>query len=95
MRSTGINYEWPKVLGYADDLTIITNNDITCINAVLTEYEKFTKVSLLKLNADKTETFYIQSNYVPPGPDLHHVTYLGQNYMLHPLETIKINAWMI
>jgi hypothetical protein len=57
LRSNELNYDWPKVFGYADDLTIITNNDIACVSEVFAEYETFTKTSLLKLNADKTEHF--------------------------------------
>jgi hypothetical protein len=38
----------------------------------------------------KQNTFDICNNDVPPNP--HNVTYLGQNYILTPLDTIKING---
>lgn len=59
--STRIHYTWPKLISYADDITVLTQNDIGCVNAIFTEYDKFTKASGLTLNADKTEKFNITS----------------------------------
>ncbi len=92
LRSNDLNYSWPKVLGYADDLTIITSNENECVREVFTEYETFTKSSRLKLNADKTEIFTINSTNMPPGPNYHNVVYLGQNHTLNALDSIKING---
>jgi endonuclease/exonuclease/phosphatase (EEP) superfamily protein YafD len=60
--SRAINYTWPKILGYADDLTILTKNNNQCIEEVFAEYEFFTRASGLKLNADKTEIFTIRNS---------------------------------
>jgi endonuclease/exonuclease/phosphatase (EEP) superfamily protein YafD len=92
LRSNTLNFSWPKVLGYADDLTIITNNDDSCINAVFSEYEELTKSSQLKLNADKTEIFTITGRNVVHIDDQHNITYLGRQYTLNSLDAIKING---
>jgi hypothetical protein len=92
LNSDRINYEWPRVLGYADDITILTNNNNKCVSAVFEEYELFTTASGLKLNADKTEIFTIKGNDVPPDPGQYNIRYMGQHYILNQLETIKING---
>jgi len=53
--SRTLNYTWPKIIGYADDVTIITENTNNSVKQIFHEYEKLTKASGLKLNADKTE----------------------------------------
>jgi hypothetical protein len=92
LNSPRIEYIWPKVLGYADDLTIITSNNNRCIEEVFAEYGLFTKASGLKLNADKTEIFTIQGrNHVPDVGQLT-IRYINQQYLLNRLDTIKING---
>jgi endonuclease/exonuclease/phosphatase (EEP) superfamily protein YafD len=92
LSSPRIEYIWPKVLGYADDLTIITSNDNRCIEEVFTEYGLFTKASGLKLNADKTEIFTIQGRNHDPDVGQLDIRYLNQQYLLNRLDTIKING---
>jgi exonuclease III len=92
LTSDTINYAWPKVLGYADDITILTNNNNRCINAIFDEYGLFTTASGLKLNADKTEIFTIKGGNVPPDPGLYNIGYLDQHYTLNQINTIKING---
>ena len=45
----------PKVYGFADDISVAAKNNDPGVQAIFTEYELFTKVSGLQLNADKTE----------------------------------------
>jgi len=92
LRSGRIGYTWPKILGYADDLTIITNNNDRCIDEVFVEYEHFTKASGLKLNADKTELFPIQGGNLVPDLDPVPIKYLNQQYNANRLNSIKING---
>jgi hypothetical protein len=54
-RSRTINFTWPKIIGYADDVTVITENTNNSDKQIFREYERLTKASGLKLNADKTE----------------------------------------
>jgi len=86
-----IRFTWPKVLAYADDISVITKNSHRSIQAIFTEYERLSKASGLYLNADKTELFNIAS------PDIfamqqHHVRYAGKNYDIINSESVKING---
>ena len=54
IKSRTIDYTWPKIIGYADDVTIITENSNNSVKQIFHEYERLTKASRLKLNADKT-----------------------------------------
>ncbi len=92
LSSHEINYAWPKILGYADDLTILTHNNNQCIGEVFEEYEHFTKASGLKLNADKTEIFTIRNTNLLPDIVPVNINYLGQRHTLARLATIKING---
>jgi hypothetical protein len=92
LNSGRIGYTWPKILGYADDLTILTTNTNRCIDMVFAEYELLTKASGLKLNADKTEIFNIQGINHIPNPDPIPIRYLGHQYAIDRLDTIKING---
>ena len=38
INSNRLNYCWPKVLAYADDITIITKNDEISVNNIFIEY---------------------------------------------------------
>jgi hypothetical protein len=94
IESVTLQYKWPKVVGYADDITCITTNEIACKQAIFNEYEKFTNIAGLKLNADKTEIFNFAGglyNYSDPLT-LTNVTYLGSNYEIVPVNEIKING---
>jgi len=94
VKSAFLDYKWPKVLGYADDITCITVNEETCQQAIFSEYEKFSKLSGLKLNADKTEMLNFRSD----RPDNGNrnvpvkVNYLDKSYEIAPLSEIKING---
>jgi hypothetical protein len=94
IESVTLQYKWPKVVGYADDITCITINDIACKQAIFNEYEKFTNVAGLKLNADKTEIYNFAGrmhNNLDPLITTN-VTYLGNNYEIMPVKEIKING---
>jgi hypothetical protein len=47
--------KWFKAAAYADDISIVCKNSVTCIQQVIREYERLTNLSGLELNADKTE----------------------------------------
>ena len=54
IKSRTINFTWLKITGYANDVTIITENTNNSVKQIFHEIERLTKASGLKLNADKT-----------------------------------------
>jgi len=94
LHSNRLNYTWPKVVAYADDITIIANNETNCVRAIFSEYEKLTTASGLMLNADKTERFDLNSGNVP-RPGGVDINYMGTDYTLVSQPSIKINGIML
>jgi len=86
-----LNYTWPKVLAYADDITVLTQNNHRSVQAIFSEYEKLSKASGLFLNADKTELFNITSpdNF---AMQQHHVRYDNNTYPIINSMSVKING---
>jgi len=86
-----LNYTWPKVLAYADDITVLTKNNHRSVQAIFTEYEKLSQASGLFLNADKTELFNITSpqNF---AMQQHHVRYANNDYSIINSMSVKING---
>lgn len=89
LKSAFLQFKWPKVVGYADDITCITMNDIGTKQAIFTEYEKFSKISGLLLNADKTEIYDFTDGRRQNA--ITKVTYLGEQIELKSMDKIKIN----
>ncbi len=89
-----INYTWPKVVAYADDITVITTNSAGSAKEVFKEYERLTLASGLKLNADKTERFDITGSDVDLqlASSAYEVEYCGVRHRISPLEQVKING---
>jgi len=89
-----INYTWPKVVAYADDITVITSNNSRSVRAIFKEYERLTLASGLKLNADKTERFDIRGIEIDEqnAATAHEVQYWGARHRITPLDQIKING---
>jgi hypothetical protein len=89
-----INYTWPKVVAYADDITVITSNNSHSVRAVFKEYERLTLASGLKLNADKTERFDITGTEIDErnAATAHEIQYCGMSYRISPLDQVKING---
>jgi hypothetical protein len=87
-----LQYQWPKTLAYADDITVITRNSQACVQAIFSEYELLTKASGIRLNADKTEKFDVTS--VNIGHPLANVdiSYCDEQYRITPVEFVKING---
>jgi len=54
--------KWFKAAAYADDISIVCKNSVTCIQQVFKEYERLTNLSGLELNADKTEILSMNSD---------------------------------
>ena len=92
LRSPKYKVNFPKCIGYADDISILTTDRITCVRAAIREYEKFTKVSGLQLNADKTEIFNLSSAFRAKN---YKFVYEGQDTTVTNLEEIKVNGLLL
>ena len=89
IKSTKFGVTLPKCLGYADDINILTNNSINSVRAVMREYEKFSKISGLHLNADKTEIFRLTDTY---SAENYIFTYRGERTVITNTDRIKVNG---
>ena len=92
IKSRTINFTWPKIIGYADDVTIITENTNNSVKQIFHEYERLTRASGLKLNADKTEKLNITSHNVAGALVATNVTYCDTRYLIQAQNDIKING---
>ena len=77
INSNRLNYCWPKVLAYADDITIITKNNEISVNNIFMEYDKLSIASGLYLNADKTDKFNVHSRNTGAPVRQQNITYNG------------------
>ena len=78
-----------KVLSYADDITIISRNPF--LQEIFTEYERFSLISGLVLNADKTEVFNTSQSPVRTS----RVVYLGKQFELGRVDKIRLcGMWL-
>jgi hypothetical protein len=91
VRCNRLNFTWPKVLAYADDITVLTRNNHHSVQAIFTEYEKLSQASGLFLNADKTELFNITSPHTF-AMQQHHVQYVNNDYTIINSTSVKING---
>jgi len=76
----------PKVVGYADDITIITKQEAN-LDFVFRAYQKFTLATGLHLNADKTEVMC-----VPVTNEPEVIEYMGKKHTLMVSERLRING---
>lgn len=83
-----IDFTWPKVFGYADDINLVIKNDIISIREVFKEYEKFSRSSGLFLNADKTEIMKISCE----GKETYQTKYCEQEITLESKNEINVNG---
>ena len=87
-----INFTWPKIIGYADDVTIVTENTNNSVKQVFHEYERLTRASGLKLNADKTEKLNITSHNVAGALAVNNITYCDTRYLIQAQDDQKLNG---
>lgn len=90
--SVTLDYIWPIVFGYADDIQVLISNDQVSINEVFHEYSKFSKMSGLALNSEKTEIFKIGHTN-----DLEtiKIKYNGVTSMVNTANCINVNGIII
>jgi hypothetical protein len=92
IKSRTINFTWPKIIGYADDVTIITENTNNSVKQIFYEYERLTRASGLKVNADKTEKLNLTRHNVVGTLAANNVTYCNIRYLIQAQDDIKING---
>ena len=80
------NSKIPKIISYADDVACLIRPTQQNLDAVFRNYESMTKISGLKLNADKTEIIGLKSQ-------LHFkINYLNLQSELRLSDLVKING---
>jgi len=92
LRSNLLDYDWPKIYGYADDIVCLTHNGERSKQELFIEYEKFTAMSGLKLNADKTEIYDFGDRPRQNRQRVTKISYLGEHYEIQPVEMLKVNG---
>jgi hypothetical protein len=92
IRSNRIQFSWPKVLAYADDITVVTENNDIAVNEIFREYQRLSAASGLYLNADKMEKFNIFSRNIQYPLLTNLVDYNGTTFTLNAQPKIKING---
>jgi hypothetical protein len=95
IRSLRLSYEWPKIYGYADDITCVMNNDTESKQALFDDYSVFTKVSGLHLNADKTEIFHFGNRDNINGDQMTSINYMNKHYSVAPVPEVKMNGILL
>ena len=73
-----------KTIAYADDVTVVCRNAV--LQPIFSEYERFSLISGLVLNADKTEVF----NFIRSPQNRSRISYLEKDYVLDRKEEIKM-----
>ena len=89
LKSRKYGIEFPKCIGYADDINVLTTNTANSVKAVIKEYEKFSKVSGLQLNADKTEIFQLENVHTVRN---YTFSYKGVRTVVTNTSKIKLNG---
>ena len=78
-----------KIVAYADDVTIVCKNEN--LQPIFDEYELFSQLSGLELNADKTEVF----NLIRSPMVSSTVRYLGKAIVIGRVEALKVcGIWL-
>ncbi len=95
IQSLTLSYEWPKIYGYADDITCVMSNDNKSKQALFNEYENFTKASGLHLNADKTEIFNFGNRANINYAVITNFNYMDKQYSVAPVPEIKMNGILL
>jgi hypothetical protein len=74
-----------KACGFADDVSVICQNDRESMNQIFMEYQRLTVKSGLTLNADKTKILNFNG-----GEKKYEVTYENNKFSINTVESIKI-----
>ncbi len=75
-----------KSLAYADDISVVCQNEPRCIQNIFLEYERQRRRSGLELNADKTEILKLNIS----DNDNFNIVYSGMSFRLQTVNKIKI-----
>jgi hypothetical protein len=92
IKSRTTDFTWPKIIGYADDVTIIAKNTNKSVKPIFHEYERLSKASGLKVNGDKKENINITSLNVVGAIATNNVTCCNTRYLIQAQNEITING---
>ena len=79
----------PRAIAYADDICCLIKPKASSLQRIFDNYDELTKLSGLRLNADKTELIAVG------GPDSYNVTYDNKDVRIDKSSQIKINGLML
>ena len=83
----------PKSYAYADDVNCFVKNNVRTIQGIFNEYDRLSRLSGLKLNADKTEIMHLVSRNLRLAVRLpFRFVYSGENHLVESSLEIKING---
>ena len=82
----GTHSRIPKAVAYADDIACIINPDPISLQTIFRHYNDLTKVSGLRLNADKTEIIS------RGGPRSYDITYNSKSFRIVSQHQMKVNG---
>jgi hypothetical protein len=74
-----------KACGFADDISVLCQNDIESIKEIFNEYQRLTNKSGLTLNADKTEILNIACE-----SGVYDIRYENDNISIESVDKLKI-----
>ena len=83
---TGSHSKIPKAVAYADDIACLVNPDPVSLQKIFRHYDNLTKVSGLRLNADKTEIIS------RGGTNRYNITYDSQSFTIVSQHQMKVNG---
>ena len=91
--SNELNASLPKSYAFADDVNCFVKNDMRSLQGIFDEYDRLSKLSGLKLNAEKTELLHlISTNRRKPNQPLFSFSYGGERHDIAPKAEVKING---
>ena len=91
--SNELNASLPKSYAFADDVNCFVKNNMRSLQGVFDEYDRLSRLSGLKLNAEKTELLHlISTNRRQPNQPLFSFSYGGERHDIAPKSEVKING---
>ena len=97
LTSSKLNVSLPKSYAYADDVSVVSRNNLINVQSIFDEYARLSLLSGLVLNASKTELLWIKSREPRrrAAPELapeFEIRYLNQLYKIKTSVQVKVNG---
>ena len=96
LNSSELNSTLPKSYAYADDVSVVSQNQEESVQNIFDEYARLTLLSGLELNASKTELLRIKSGGNRGHPEIEfNVRYLNKVHLIKTTKSVKINGILL